>query len=220
MLTNTSDESAKTRGRTLDHAAGLYDLLAPIMSLGRDTYYFRRTIKEIKLEPGNKILDVGCATGHFSEMVCPLLDANKGGSITAIDAASKMIEKARKKNLGSTASFDIVAAERLPYAEDFFDKATSLFFFHHVDFELKVAALNEIYRTLKPGGCFVLVDIDKPVNWFGKFVILCGEKLFRQPEIRENRLGLLQKALKESKFGYCEPVQNWYGYVNMYRLIK
>jgi len=215
-----SNKTVNTRGRTLDHAANLYDTLAPIMSLGRTNFYFRRCIKVMALEPNHRLLDIGCATGHLSEFLENTLDATQGGQIVGIDAAPKMIEVANKKNIGPWASFDVVAAESLPYESESFDRVTSLFFFHHVDYELKVACLNEAYRVLKPGGSFILVDIDKPTNWFGTFVILCGEKLFRQPEIKENRLGFLQKAIEKSQFTSVEKLASWNGYVSMYKLEK
>jgi len=36
--------SLKTRGRTLDHAASVYDLLAPVMTLGLEGRYRKRAI--------------------------------------------------------------------------------------------------------------------------------------------------------------------------------
>ncbi len=212
-------DSLKTRGRTLDHVAGLYDLIIPIVSLGRSSYYFRKTIKELNILDTDKILDVGCGTGHFSELM--LKEVNfTGGSVTAIDAAVKMIEKAQSKKLGNSAIFDAVLAEDLPYNDNYFDKAASLFFFHHVDYELKVKSLNEIYRVLKNDSELIIIDIDKPTNFFGSFCILCGEYLFRQPEIKENRLGFLSKAFNESKFSKIEFLDSWFGYVSMYKLTK
>ncbi len=212
-------EDLKTRGRTLDHVAGLYDLIIPIVSLGRSNYYFRRTIKELNITPEDKVLDIGCGTGHFSELILKVINF-KSGSITAIDAAIKMIEKAQSKNLGESAIFDAVLAENLPYDDNSFNKASSLFFFHHVDYDLKVKSLNEIYRVLKNDSDLIIIDIDKPTNFFGKFCILCGEYLFRQPEIKENRLGFLPKSFKESKFSEVEILDSWFGYVSMYKLRK
>ena len=215
-----SNNEIITRGRTLDHVAKLYDTLVPIMTLGRTNFYFRQSIAAMELESSHRILDIGCATGHLSEFLGKYLDAEKGGQIVGIDAAHKMIDQANSKNIGPWASFDTVAAESLPYEDESFDKVTSLFFFHHVDYELKVACLNEAYRVLKPGGSFILIDIDKPTNWFGTFIILCGEKLFRQPEIKENRLGFLKKAIDECQFKEVELLKRWNGYVSMYKLVK
>jgi len=47
-------ENLETRGRTLDHVAGLYDLIIPIVSLGRSSYYFRRTIKELNISDSDR----------------------------------------------------------------------------------------------------------------------------------------------------------------------
>ncbi len=212
-------ENLETRGRTLDHVAGLYDLIIPIVSLGRSSYYFRRTIKELNITNSDSVLDIGCGTGHFTELILKEINFTNG-SVTAIDAAVKMIEKAQSKKLGDSAIFDAVLAENLPYNDNSFDKAASLFFFHHVDYELKVKSLNEIFRVLKNNSELIIIDIDKPTNFFGNFCILCGEYLFRQPEIKENRLGFLPKAFEKSKFSKIEFLDSWFGYVSMYKLTK
>lgn len=213
-------KTAKTRGRTLDHAASVYDLLAPIMSLGKEKVYFNAVINEMKVSSSDKIIDIGCGTGKLQRMLTKMLKASDGGYALGIDAASKMIEKAHQKNGNDIARFEVAAAEKLPYEDLSFDKACSLLFFHHIDYELKVKAVSEIKRVLKPDGIFVVIDVDKPSNWWGEICIRCGELLFRQPEIGENRKGLLPQAFVDGGFSNAKKIAHWQGHVSMYKMKK
>jgi ubiquinone/menaquinone biosynthesis C-methylase UbiE len=210
-------ESVPTRGRTLDYAAKLYDALIPIVSFGKDEFYFKETLKILELKKDDNILDLGCGTGHLSQFAHSLVP---DGAITGIDAAGKMIQIARNKEIAPNAFFDVAAAEKLPYDDNSFDKVCSLFFYHHIDKELKELSIKEAFRVLKPGGIFVIVDIDKPTTLFGTFCILCGEVLFHQPEIKENRLGVLNDVLKTGPFKSTEKLNHYLGYVSLFKMVK
>jgi len=211
------EESAETRGRTLDHAATLYDTVGYIFSLGQTAFHFKKTIEALQICETDTILDVGCGTGVLQGLLSPLLPR---GKIVGIDAAAKMIQVARKKRSFDNVIFTVAAAEKLPYEDNSFDKVCSLFFFHHVDYELKVLAVKEIRRVLKPGGIFVVTDIDKPTNFFGKWCLFCGETLFRQPEIGENRKGMLPFAFRDGGFKEHQLLGHWLGYNSIYKMSK
>ena len=96
----------------------------------------------------------------------------------------------------------------------------SLFFFHHIDYELKIRTLSEVYRTLKPGGKFVIVDVDEPTNFFRAFCAWPGYWLFQQNEIRENIEGRIKTAIEESPFQKWEKTAHYLGYIGVYELFK
>jgi ubiquinone/menaquinone biosynthesis C-methylase UbiE len=162
------DNPAKqTRGRTLDHAAGLYDILSPLVTLGREPRLHRRVVELLALDTANAVLDVGCATGTLTTHIAREC-ADTGGTVIGIDAAAKMIAAARRKHGNQpNLAFDAVLAENLPYEDGAFDRVVSTFFFHHVDRELKARSLAEMHRVLRPGGFAVVVDVDVPTHWFG-----------------------------------------------------
>lgn len=207
-----------TRGRTLDHAAALYDFVQPIVTLGREYAYNRRIVEELAVQPGDRVLDLGCGTGTLTRQIGERLDAAAGGLAIGIDAAPKMIAVANNKRSSPTTQFETVAAERLPYPPESFDKACSSFFFHHVDYELKVGALTEARRVLRPGGIILLLDIDIPTNWYGRLCMYLSEWALRQPEIGENRTGELRKAFSEAGFTTWIALDHWQGYVTLFRL--
>ena len=143
----------QTEGITLDHAAGLYDTLAPLMTLGLERRYHRIVIQRLALRGNEKILDIGCGTGTLTRDIAAALSDKQHSCCTGLDAAEKMIEVARKKAEGiSNIHFDAAVAEHLPYRTGSFDAAVSTFFFHHIHFELKKKVLAETARVLKPGG--------------------------------------------------------------------
>lgn len=213
--------SAPTRGRTLDYAAGVYDLLSPPMTFWQEKRIGQIAVKLLNLKGSEKIIDVGCGTGVLTRDAAKQLSIQKGGTIVGIDAAAKMIALARKKSAGiPQVQFAVAAAERLGYADETFDLALSTFFFHHIDFELKMAALNELWRILKKGGKAVIVDVDTPTSLFGKLCAWSGYVLFHQNEIRENIEGKLRHAMNMSKFGKYEFVSSHQGYIAVFILQK
>jgi ubiquinone/menaquinone biosynthesis C-methylase UbiE len=211
--------SAKTRGRTLDYAAGLYDVLSPPMTFYQEQRLGNRAIDLLNLQGHEMVIDVGCGTGSLTIEIAKKLTHD--GMAVGIDAAAKMVGLARKKAVNlKQAQFAVAAAERLGYQDESFDRAISTFFFHHIDFELKVMALNEIWRVLKKGRRAVIVDVDIPTSLFGKICAWSGYILFRQDEIKENIKGKLRDAMTISKFGGYELVSTHMGYVSIFVLSK
>jgi ubiquinone/menaquinone biosynthesis C-methylase UbiE len=213
--------SAPTRGRTLDYAAPLYDALSPLMTFGHEKHIGRIVLERMALKGHDRILDVGCGTGTLTIEAGRMLIAEKGGLIVGIDAAAKMIHLARKKAGGlPQVRFDVAAAENLACDDDFFDIAISTFFFHHIDMELKVMALNEMYRVLKEGGRAFVADVDTPTTLFGKTCAWSGYLLFHQDQIKENIRGKLREAMQQSRFGTFVPISSHLGYVTLFELRK
>jgi phosphoethanolamine N-methyltransferase len=213
-----SDPAKQTRGRTLDHAAGLYDTLSPLVTLGREPRMHRRVVSLLALDRDNAVLDVGCATGTLTAMIARQCQET-GGTVVGVDAAAKMIDVARRKHGDQpNLSFAAVLAEQLPYDDGSFDRVISTFFFHHVDRELKERSLAEMHRVLRPGGFAIVVDVDVPTHWFGKLCAYSGYILFRQPEIRENIEGVLREAFDASAFASWRQVDHQLGYVSTFVL--
>ena len=145
------------------------------------------------------------------------LDPTQGGLALGIDAAPCMIKVAARKRGTQTVQFQTAIAEDLPFPEASFDHACSAFFFHHVDYELKLAALRELRRVLRPGGCLAIIDVDTPTSLYGKVAMRAGEWLFKQPEIGENRRGLFRPALTGVGCRKWQAVDHWQGYITLFR---
>ena len=216
------DEPAPpTRGRTLDHAAGVYDWLAPAMTLWQEGRYRRRAIRLLGLQGHERILDIGCGTGVLTRLLARQLDDTSIALVVGVDAAPKMIRVARRNAVSlSNIRFDVGIAESLPYPDASFDGAVSTFFYHHIDAVLKRRSLAELRRVIKPGGRLVIVDVDVPYTWFGRLCAWSGYWLFRQEEIRENIRGELRRALADTPFHEVQRVAQYAGYVSVFRVIN
>lgn len=211
----------ETRGRTLDHAASVYDLLAPVMTLGLEGRYRRRTIELLRLVGTERVLDIGCGTGILTRQIAARLDGSCREQVIGIDAAAKMIAVARRKAAGIVnVHFKTAVAETLPFAEARFDAAASTFFYHHIDMDLKKRSLAELRRVLKPGGRAVIVDVDTPTNLLGRLCAWSGYWLFRQEEIRENIEGRLRESLYDAGFSRVEKVSHHAGHISIFYLEK
>ena len=209
----------RTTGVTLDHAATLYDWLAPAMTLGLETNLHSNVIAAMAMDKPMAVLDVGCGTGCLTRLIADRMPPG-GGWITGIDAAEKMIEVAKRKAGPRRVQFEAALAEDLPYPPASFDRVVSTFFFHHIDARLKTRAIEEIWRVLRPGGRAVILDVDIPYSRFGSFCAHAGYLLFRQSEIKENISGGLRHAMASSAFGSSwRIVSRHAGYLTLFELI-
>jgi SAM-dependent methyltransferase len=94
---------------------------------------------------GERILDLGCGTGHLTAEI-----AASGAEVVGIDRSPEMIATARSNYPGLR--FEVEDAERFGFSEPF-DAVFSNAAIHWMDDQPAVAA--SIWRALKPGGRFV-----------------------------------------------------------------
>lgn len=207
----------ETGGRVLNHVAGIYDWLSPVMTFGQERIFSARAIDLLGLKPQDRVLDLGCGTGRVAIDIAKKI----GSQVVGMDAAPRMIEICRRKAKDlNNIKFDVEVAESLPYPDNYFDAAVSTFFYHHINYELKIKSLKEARRVLKGAGRLVIVDVDMPVNLFGRLCAWAGYFLFRQEEIKENIQGKLRAAIDQSGFSKWEHYGIYQGYISIFILTK
>ena len=209
-------ESIPTRGRTLDHAAFVYDFFVPIIMLGKQAEYDRHIVSLLELKPEDRVLDLGCGTGVLTRMIADKLDAKAAGISLGIDAAGKMIRVARKKRESETCRFEVEAAEDLPFENASFDAVVSSLFFHHVPIDLKEKSLIEAFRVLRSKGRLVIADMHIPTTWMGALVSNVSRWFFLQPAIGENIRGVLPSLIEQAGFDPPKLVSTYFGYIAMF----
>jgi SAM-dependent methyltransferase len=135
-----------------DQIAHLYD--EPLRDHVLDPNLVQFLSERPDLAPARaRILDIGCGTGKQ-------LVANRNAYPdlpgVGIDLFAGMLRLARTRE--PTITWVQSDAARLPFASSSFDYATNQFSYHHVPD--KRAFAREVFRVLRPGGRFVLVNID------------------------------------------------------------
>jgi SAM-dependent methyltransferase len=108
---------------------------------------YEAALARIALEPGQRVLDIGCGVGVFLGLV-----AERGAEPFGIDASEALIELARTRV--PAADLRVGDMESLPYDDDTFDLVTgftSFFFANDM-----VGALREAARVAKPGAPVVI----------------------------------------------------------------
>ena len=160
-----SESVPHTEGRTIRWARR-YDLLVFLFTLGQAGRLRSRTADLARLIPGEAVLDVGCGTGDLTLEVARRVGSS--GLVAGIDAATEMVERARKKarRRHMTVDFRVEPVEKLSFADQTFDVVVNSLVFHRLPDALKQQALAEIHRVLKPGGRLLLVDLLGPTHGF------------------------------------------------------
>ena len=92
------------------------------------------------------VIDLGCGTGRFSE----LLAAHFGARVIGIDPSRKMIDAARGKPATGQVAYEHGSAEALPIPDACADLVFMSMVFHH--FADPAAVAGECLRVLRPGG--------------------------------------------------------------------
>jgi len=113
-------------------------------------------------------LDVGCGQGQYSiEM------AARGATMSGVDLSQGQISGARKEAVknGESIDFRVASATSLPFPDNSFDFAYAINSFHHIlDREMQALAIEEVVRVLKPGGVFILHEMN-PRNPLYRFYL-------------------------------------------------
>jgi len=155
-----------------------YDFVNSLTTLGFDKSWRKQAAK--KLNPGS-VLDLGSGTGaSYTDLI--------NFDVTALDPDEQMLSlnNFEKKVVGK--------GEELPFKENSFDNVLCCFVWRNVDDTEK--ALSEVYRVLKPGGKFILLDMTRPKNTFYKLIHKIGTYILL------HFVGLITLNLKEYRFLY------------------
>jgi ubiquinone/menaquinone biosynthesis C-methylase UbiE len=74
------------------------------------------------------------------------------------DAEALKLTRTKLEEVGVELQLDQGLASALPYAGEWFDRVLSSLCFHHLASELKLEAMGEVLRVLRPGGEFHIAD--------------------------------------------------------------
>ena len=107
----------------------------------------KRLVERLAIEPGERVLDIGCGTGRLARWIAELLGPT--GRVTGIDPLAERIDIARSR--APALRFEVGQAEDLGAFEDAsFDAVCMSAVLHWVSDKPK--ALGEVRRVLRPRG--------------------------------------------------------------------
>lgn len=116
------------------------------------------TVKNSKVRNNDKVLDIGCGTGLLSLKLLQQADC----IVTAVDNSREMMglfrDKIEKFKLDGHVVCKLMDAGSIKFADNTFDVAVSTVVLHHL--KDKLNPLKKIFSVLKPGGRFIIGEVD------------------------------------------------------------
>ncbi|HET8839449.1 MAG TPA: bifunctional demethylmenaquinone methyltransferase/2-methoxy-6-polyprenyl-1,4-benzoquinol methylase UbiE [Flavobacteriaceae bacterium] len=180
-----SDLAKKDQVRSMfDTISEEYDNLNRVISFGIDVKWREKVVKMILEKKPENILDVATGTGDLA-----ISFAKAGASkVVGLDISPGMLAVGRKKiteeSLEEKVELVQADSEEMPFETNSFDAVSVAFGVRN--FDLLEQGLTEIYRVLKPGGIFVVLETSVPTKtpfkqgyrFYTKYILPTIGKLF------------------------------------------
>jgi demethylmenaquinone methyltransferase / 2-methoxy-6-polyprenyl-1,4-benzoquinol methylase len=172
------DKSPARISAMFDAIAGKYDFLNHFLSVGLDTRWRARAIREAQLPADARVLDLCTGT---ADLAIAAINGTPGARIIGVDFAGAMLrvglEKLRRRGLDRRITLVRGDATRIPVRNAWADAATIGFGIRNV--AQPEAALAELARVIKPGGRLVILEFGEPVipgiraiyNWYFRVLL-------------------------------------------------
>jgi len=113
-----SMDAEASEGQRTYIPAATYDWLLPLYDVfgklfGSEAAH-RQLVDQVDIEPGHRVLDIGCGTGNLTLLVKHL---HPNAEVVGLDPDPKALARARRKAVerGSAVRFDRGFADELPY---------------------------------------------------------------------------------------------------------
>lgn len=179
----------------------LYDGISRLaaLSVGGEGRFRRLALAGLTVTPETKVLDLCCGSGQATQLL-----VQYSRDVTGLDASPLSLKRARQNV--PQASYVEAFAEKMPFPDEHFDLVHTSAAMHEMEPAQLRQILKEVYRVLKPGGVFALVDFHRPTNpvfWPGVAVFLW---LFETETAWQLLDTDLAGALREVGFAVGEPV--------------
>ena len=157
------EEKPELVSKIFSSVSNKYDLMNDAMSLGLHRLWKERMYLVSKLKDNETVLDIATGTG---DMALKFLDKKQNLKITCLDENPEMLEICKDRLIDNGYFKDIIftqnAMEDVKLAKNYFSLATLAFGFRNFTDHKK--ALNNIYKSISPGGRLVIMEFTTPEN--------------------------------------------------------
>jgi demethylmenaquinone methyltransferase/2-methoxy-6-polyprenyl-1,4-benzoquinol methylase len=144
-----------------DAIAARYDLLNRVLSGGLDQRWRRRTVKALRLQSTDTVLDLCAGTADVALAAAPA-----AARVIGVDFSHEMLrlglDKVRARELGRRITLARGDAMRLPLGSASVDAAVLSFGIRNV--QQPDVALRELGRVLRPGGRLAILEFGLPTS--------------------------------------------------------
>jgi demethylmenaquinone methyltransferase/2-methoxy-6-polyprenyl-1,4-benzoquinol methylase len=137
----------------------LYDAISRLaaISVGGEERFRQLALQGLTINSDTKVLDLCCGSGQATQLLVKLSQ-----NVTGLDASPLSLQRA-KQNVPQ-AEYVEAFAEEMPFTDNEFDLVHTSVALHEMQPEQLRKIIKEVYRVLKPGGVFTLVDFHNPSN--------------------------------------------------------
>lgn len=137
----------------------LYDTVSRLaaLSVGGEARFRRLAFVGLSIDSNTKVLDLCCGSGQATEVL-----VRHSQNVVGLDASPLSLKRA-KHNVPK-AEYVEAFAEKMPFGDGEFDVVHTSAALHEMNPVQLRQILEEVYRVLKPGGVFALVDFHRPRN--------------------------------------------------------
>jgi demethylmenaquinone methyltransferase/2-methoxy-6-polyprenyl-1,4-benzoquinol methylase len=157
------------RDKQPDRIAGMFDAIAPrydllnhVLSVGLDLRWRRKAVQALALSGGDTVLDL--CTGTADLAIASATASPGAASVVGVDFAGQMLRlglaKIAARGLAARISLLQGDAMRIPLASASVDAATVAFGIRNV--ERPEVAFADVFRVLRPGGRFAILEFGVP----------------------------------------------------------
>lgn len=175
----------------------------------------RRALAECRLQPGQRLLEVGCGWGAVAEMA-----AGAGLEVTGVTLSTEQLAHARARLAGQGLRADLRLQDYRDIPERGFDGIVSIEMFEAVGREYWPVYFRSLQERLKPGGRACLQTITIRDDLFARYVrgtdfiqqyVFPGGLLPSATAFREVAVAAGFRVVNELHFGadYAETLRRW-----------
>lgn len=138
----------------------LYDGISRIaaISVGGEMRLRKLPYANLTIAPESQVLDLCCGSGQSTKFL-----VQYSQNVTGLDISPVSLKRAQRNV--PLAKYVEALAEDMPFPDNTFDLVHTSVAMHEMTTSQLQQILKEVYRVLKPGGVFALVDFHKPTNF-------------------------------------------------------